>query len=79
MALRYADINSVQGFIEDQENENTRNKTQQSVALLKEFLMLTNGSRLIEEILPKELKAYIAQFIITVRKKGSNEDYEPSS
>ena len=34
-------------------------------------------SRLIEEIPPKELNAYIAEFIITVRKKDSNEDYEP--
>ena len=80
MALRFANTNSVEEFIEDQENENTRKKTQQSVALLKEFLVLRNESRLyIEESLPKELKAYIAQFIITVRKKGSNEDYEPSS
>jgi len=60
-------------------NENTRKKTQQNVALLKEFLTLRNESRLIEEIPPKELNAYIAEFIITVRKKDSNEDYEPSS
>jgi len=66
-------------FIEDQENENTRKKTQQNVDLLKEFLTLRNESRLIEEIPPKELNAYITEFIITVRKKDSNEDYEPSS
>ena len=66
-------------IIEDQENENTRKKTQQNVALLEEFLTLRNESRLIEEIAPKELNAYIAEFIITVRKKDSNEDYEPSS
>ena len=66
--------------IEDQENENTRKrKTRQNVALLKEFLTLRKESRLIEEIPPKELNAYIAEFIITVRKKDSNEDYEPSS
>ena len=63
-------------FIEDQENENTRKKTKQNVALLKEFLTLRKESRLIEEIPPKELNA---EFIITVRKKDSNEDYEPSS
>ena len=66
-------------FIEDQENENTRKKTQQNVALLEEFLTLRNESRLIEEIAPKELNAHIAEFIITVRKKDGNEDYEPSS
>ena len=61
MASRFADINSVEQFIEDQENENTRKKTQQNVALLEEFLTLRN------------------EFIITARKKDSNEDYEPSS
>ena len=70
---------SVKQFIEDQVNENTKKKTQQNVALLKEFLKLKNESRLIEEIPPKELKAYIGEFIITVRKKDNNEDYEPSS
>ncbi|XP_074629058.1 uncharacterized protein KIAA1958-like [Acropora palmata] len=79
MASRFADINSVEQFIEDQENENTRKKTQQNVALLEEFLTLRNESRHIEEIAPKELNAYIAEFIITVRKKDGNEDYEPSS
>ena len=32
-----------------------------------------------EEIPPKELNPYISEFIITVRKKDDNEDYEPSS
>jgi len=57
----------------------TRKKTQQNVALLKEFLTLRNESRLIEETPPKEVNAYIAKFIITVRKKESNEYYELSS
>ena len=79
MASRFADINSVEQFIEDQENENTRKKTQQNVILLKEFLTLRKELRLMEEIPPKELNAQIAEFIITIRKKDSNEDYEPSS
>ena len=37
-------------FIEDPENENTRKKTQQNVALLKELLTLRNELRLLEEI-----------------------------
>ena len=79
MVSRFADIVSVKQFIEDQENENTRKKTQQNVALLKEFLTLKNESRLVEEIPPKELNAYISEFIITVQKKDNNEDCEPSS
>ena len=31
MASRFADINSVEQFIEDQENETTKKKTQQNV------------------------------------------------
>ena len=58
---------------------NNLSKTQQNVALLEEFLTLENESRLMEEIPPKELNAYIGEFIITVRKKDNNEDYEPSS
>ena len=51
MASRLADIDSsVEQFIEDQENENTKKKTQQNVALLKEFLTLKNGERDIEQI-----------------------------
>ena len=45
IASRFADINSVEQFIEDHENENTRKKTQQNVALLKEFLTLRNEER----------------------------------
>ena len=43
------------------------------MALLKEFLTLKGESRAIEEIAQDELNS----FIITVRKKDQNEDYEP--
>ena len=69
MVSRFADIVSVEQFIE--------NSTEYCFA--KEFLTLENESRLMEEIPPKELNAYISEFIITVRKKDNNEDYEPSS
>ena len=78
MVSRFADIVSVEQFIKDQENENTKKKTQQNVALLMEFLTLKNESRLMKEIPSKELNAY-SEFIITVRKQNNNEDYEPSS
>ena len=66
MVSTFADIVSVEKFIKDQENENTKKKTQQNVALLKEFLTLKNESRLMDEIPPKELNTYISEFIITV-------------
>ena len=63
---RFADITSEEEFIEGQENENTRKKTEQNVALLK-------------EIPPHELSSFISEFIITARKKENNEDYKPTS
>ena len=75
---RFADIVSVEEFIEEQENENTRKKTEQNIALLKEFLTLKAESRAVEEIPPDELNSFISEFIITVRKKDDNEDYEHS-
>ena len=51
----------------------TRKKTEQDIALLKEFLTLKGESRTVEEIAQDELNS----FIITVRKKDDNEDCEP--
>jgi len=72
MASRFADINSVEQFIEIQENENTRKKTQQNIALLKEFLTLRNESRLIEETPPKELNASLNLSLRFERKTATN-------
>jgi len=72
MALRFADLISVEQFIEDQENENRRKKTQQNVALLKEFLTLRNESRLIEETPPKELNASFNLSLQFERKTVTN-------
>ena len=44
MVSRFVDIFSVEQFIEDQENKNTKKKTEHNVALLKEFLTLENES-----------------------------------
>ena len=72
---RFAHITSVEEFIEG----NTRKKTEQNVALLKEFLRLKDESRPVEEIPPHKLSSFISEFIITVRKRENNEDYEPTS
>ena len=77
---RFADIVSVEEFIEGQENENTREKTEQNIALQKElFLTLKGAARAVEEISPDQVNSFIGEFIITVTKKDDNEDYEPSS
>ena len=45
MASRFADTSSVEQFIKDQVNKNTRKVTQQNVSLVKEFLMLRTCRR----------------------------------
>jgi len=44
---------------------------------IKEFLRLKDESRPAEEISTQDLSLFISEFIITVRKKENNEDYEP--
>ena len=58
---RLADIVSVEEFIEGQENENTRKKTEQNITLLEEFLTLKGKSRAVEEILPDELNSFTSE------------------
>ena len=60
-------------------SKDKKKKTEQNVALLREFLGLKDESRPVEEIPPHELSSFISEFIITVRKKENNEDYEPTS
>ena len=75
---RFVDIDSDEKFIEEQENENTKKKTEQNIYLLKQFLALKEETRPVENIPPLELNSFISEFIITVRRKD-NEEYEPDS
>ena len=74
MASSFADINSVEQFIEDQENENTRKKTQQSITLLKEFLTRRNDSRL----LPEELKSMHISLNLSLRLERKTAAMNPT-
>ena len=79
MVSRFADIVSVEQFIEDQENKNTKKKTQQNVALLKEFLTLKNESRLMEEIPPEKLNAYFtANLSLRYERKTTTKTMNPA-
>ena len=79
MASRFADLDvSVRKFIEQQENENTKRKTEQNLSLLNHFLCSKNKKRSIEDIPSAELNLYMSEFIIKVRTK-QKKDYEPNS
>ena len=68
MASRFADLDiSVNEFIEQQENENTKRKTEQHLSLLNKFLSSNNEKKSIEDIPSAELNLYLSEFIIKVR------------
>ena len=70
MASRFKDLDvSLEDFISEQENESTKKKTLQNVAVLQQFLASKNEERKLEEIPPEELNEYLSEFIITVRTK----------
>ena len=70
---------SVEEFIDGQENENTQKKTKRDVALFHEFFVLKGEMRQMDELTPQELNKFLSEFLITVRKKEDNEEYEPNS
>ena len=76
---RFASLeSSIKTFSEEQENQNTVNKTKRHVALLTEFLQ-TKGETLSEiaEIPPAELNIkLLSEFILSVLTK-EGQDYEP--
>ena len=70
---------SVEELINGQENENTKEKTKQDDALFHEFLVLKGETRQMGELTPQELNMFPSEFLITVRKKEDNEEYETNS
>ena len=75
---RFAQISAaeVDTFLECQENTNTKRKTSGDLNVLSQFLMSKNEMRCPEQIPATELKQYLCQFILSVRKKDGSE-YEP--
>ena len=68
----------IEEYITEQENKNTRAKTDRDVKLLLAFLLEKNEQRKLEEIQPEELNRYLGEFILSVKRKDG-QDYEPSS
>ena len=68
----------IEEYITNQENKNTRAKTQRDVKLLTAFLLEKNEQRKIEEIQPEELNRHVSEFILSVKRKDG-QDNEPSS
>ena len=71
-------VESVNEFIEAQENNNTQRKTKGDLSVLVEFLKtVKDETREVENIPPSELNEYLSEFILSVKKKSTNDEYEP--
>ena len=64
-------------YILEQENKNTRAKTNRDVKLLIDLLRQRGEPRNPKELPPEELNGYLSEFIECKKKDGG--DYEPSS
>ena len=69
---------SIDDYIIEQQNKNTRAKTTRDVKLLIEFLREKHEQRNPEDIEAKELNEYLCEFILSVKRKDGK-DFESSS
>ena len=69
---------SIDDYIMEQQNKNTRAKTTRDVKLLIEFLREKHDQRNPEDIEAEELNEYLCEFILSVKQKDGK-DFEPSS
>ena len=72
VSSRFVNYDSIEieKFIQDKENKNTLRKTLYDVNLFKSFLQSKNEVREFHTISHTELDVYLANFILSVRKKG---------
>ena len=69
---------SIDNYIIEQQNKNTRAKTTRDVKLLIEFLREKQDQRNPEDIEAEELNKYLCEFILSVKQKDGK-DFEPLS
>ena len=65
-------------FSEDNENENTKNKTKSDLAIFSEYLASKNERRDIALLPCDELQSILMKFILAVKNRHGGE-YEPTS
>lgn len=77
---RFEDLNQeeIQAFIQKQENENTKRKTEGDMRLFKSYCLAKSEYREPEELLPCELDLLFGNFLVSVKKQNGSE-YEPST
>ena len=68
----------VKSFIDEQDNKNTIRKTLTDINKFRRFLETKGEKRDVHEISVDQLDAYLANFILSIKKSDGSE-YEPSS
>ena len=77
--LRFALLEgTIDDFVDEQENKNTRAKTDRHASLLKPFLQRKVALRNVKEMPPAQLNELLGELIFTVITKQVH-DYEPTS
>ena len=73
--VEFSDIDK---FLEENENENTKNKTLSDIRLFKRYLVNTGENTEIENVTAENFNEKISTFLLSVTKKDGTE-YEPST
>ena len=73
---RFVSHTPIDEFLQQQQNANTKRKTQGDMKLFQSYLASQNEARLPLIIPPSELSGYISGFLLSVRKKDGDE-FEP--
>ena len=76
--LRFALLEGkIDDFIDEQEDKNTKAKTDRDVSLLKLLLQRKVELRNVEEIPPAQLNELLSEFVFTVRSKDGKMTTRP--
>ena len=79
--VRFAGISDDEllNFVHEQENVNTKKKTDSNVSLFRDFLReVRNVGENFKEFNPAELNMHVASFIVNVKRQDGQE-YEPTT
>ena len=78
LPMRFINHQSLDDFLQQQQNLNTKRKTTNDIKLFQSYLDTQNESRFPQFIPPCDLDNYVSGFLLSVRKKDGTE-FEPST
>ncbi|XP_060084505.1 zinc finger MYM-type protein 3-like [Ylistrum balloti] len=76
--FRKVNADDIDNFLKNQQNRDTKRKTEQDMSVFKAYLIQCGEGRQPEVIPPSELDTNISMFLLFVKRKGGS-DYEPTT